>query len=147
MIVIQSNVIKVKKKTFTRYIGVAKIFDWRGEPNRKTHAMTLPQVFKKRDFLCNKDIVKWRIRSQGLGWHVTRILLKRKDLNQKLKNFPKLFKLGKVVTSEQTCLTQTCYRLGYEGLPLGDFFVILGGNIAILIPFGSYFALFESHLK
>ena len=29
MIVFQSNVIKVKKKTFTRYIGVAKIFDWR----------------------------------------------------------------------------------------------------------------------
>ena len=28
MIVFQSNVIKVNKKTLARYIGVAKIFDW-----------------------------------------------------------------------------------------------------------------------
>ena len=37
---------------------------------------------------------KMEDRSRGLGWHVTWILLKGKDLNQKLKRFPKLSKLG-----------------------------------------------------
>ena len=90
MIVFKSNVIKVKKKTFTRYIGVAKIFDWRVGPNRKSHAMTLSKFFEKRDFLWNKDNVKWRIRSGGLGWHGTWILLKMDDLNKKFKKFPKI---------------------------------------------------------
>ena len=33
-----------------------------------------------------------------LSWHVTWILLKKKDLNLKLKRFPKLSKLGDVVS-------------------------------------------------
>ena len=44
-------------------------------------------------------MVKWRIRGWGLGWHVTWILLKGKDSNQKLKNFPNLSKLGDVVSN------------------------------------------------
>ena len=48
--------------------------------------MTLSKFFENRDFLWDKDIVKWRIRSRGLGWPVTWILLKGKGLNQKLKN-------------------------------------------------------------
>ena len=61
MIAFQSNVIKVKKKAFTRYVGVARIFDWRVEPNRKSQAMTLSKFFEKRQFLWDKNIVKWRI--------------------------------------------------------------------------------------
>ena len=40
IIVFQANVIKVKEKTFTRYIGIATIFHWKGGPKRKSHAMT-----------------------------------------------------------------------------------------------------------
>ena len=61
--------------------------------------MTLSKFFEKRDFLWDKDMVKWRIRGWGLGWHVTWILLKGKDSNQKLKNFPNLSKLGDVVSN------------------------------------------------
>ena len=32
--------IKATKKTFKRCIGVARIFDWRVGPNRKSHTMT-----------------------------------------------------------------------------------------------------------
>ena len=51
MIVFQSNAIKVKKKTFLRYVGVARIFDWRGRPNSKSHAMTYSIFFEKKDLL------------------------------------------------------------------------------------------------
>ena len=98
MIVLQSNVIKVPKITFTRYIGVARIFAWMGEPNRKSHTMTSTKFFERREFFWDKDIVKWRIRSRAVGWHVTWILLKRKDLSQKSKNFEKLCKLGDEVS-------------------------------------------------
>ena len=42
--------------------------------------------------------MKWKFESQGLGWHVTRIFLKGEDLNEKLKSFPKMPKLGEVVS-------------------------------------------------
>ena len=98
MIVFQSRVIKVNKKTITRYIGVARIFDWGERPNRKLHEMTSSKFFRKRDFLRDEDIVEWKIRSRGLGWHVTWVLLNKKSLNLKLKRFPKLSKLGGVVS-------------------------------------------------
>ena len=48
--------------------------------------------FQKRNFLCDKDIVKWKIRSRGLCvWHLTRILLKREGT---IKLIAKLFKAG-----------------------------------------------------
>ena len=119
MIVFRSNVLKVKKKPFVRYIGVARIFDWRGGPNRKSHAITLSKFFEKRDFLWDKDIVKWRIRSRGLGWHVIWILLKENDLNQKLKKISKIVQVGR--RGEQACLTQTYYRLRNGGRPLVKF--------------------------
>ena len=70
MFVFQSNVIKVKKKTFTRYIGVARIFDWRGGPNRKSHAMTLLKFFEEGLFM---GPIYRKIEDQkwGLNWHVT----------------------------------------------------------------------------
>ena len=94
MIVFQS-MIKVKKKSFSRYIGVAKNFDWRRGLNRKSNVRTLLKFFEE-GLLWDNDIVKWRIRSRGLGWHVTWILQKRKELNKKLKKFLKLSKLGDV---------------------------------------------------
>ena len=43
------------------------------------------RTFRKRNFLWDKDIVEWKIRSSGLVWHLPRILLKGEGLNQKLK--------------------------------------------------------------
>ena len=46
------------KKLFTRYIGVARIFDWRGGlMNRKSHAITLSNFFEKVDFSWDKHTV------------------------------------------------------------------------------------------
>ena len=85
--------LKLRKK-LTIYIGVAKIFDCGGRPNCKSHAMTSTQFLEKRNFLWDKNTAEWRIRNRGLGWHATWILLKTNDLNQKLKRFSQLFKLG-----------------------------------------------------
>ena len=98
MIVFQSSVIKVNKKTLTRYICVARIFDWRNRPNHKSHVMTTSKFFEKRDFLLDKDTVERRIRSRCLGWHVTWVLLNKKGLEPKLKRFPKLSKLGDMLS-------------------------------------------------
>ena len=46
-------------------IGVARIFDW-GGPNHKSQAMTLSEIFKKGNFLWDKDIVEWKIWSRSL---------------------------------------------------------------------------------
>ena len=34
-----------------RHIGVARIFDWGGGPNRKSHAMTSSQFFEEELFM------------------------------------------------------------------------------------------------
>ena len=140
MIVFQSNVIKVKEKTFTRYVGVARIFDLRGGPNCKSHAMRLSNFFKKGDFLRDKNIVKWRIRSRDLGWYVTWILRKGKDLNHKLKFFPKLSKLEDGVS--KLVYPKRITNLGLGAGRWAIFSNFWGKKITILGPFGSYFARF-----
>ena len=100
MIAFQSIVIKVnkKKKKMTRYMDVVRIFDWGGRPSHRSLVMTLTKFFEKRNFLRDTDTVEWRIRSRGMGWHVTWVLLKKKDLNLNLKRFPKLSELGDLVS-------------------------------------------------
>ena len=41
----------------------------------KSHAMTPSNNFEMRNFLRDKVIVKWMIRSRGLVWHATRIFV------------------------------------------------------------------------
>ena len=98
MIVFQSNVIKVNKKTLTRCIDVVRNFDWGGRSNHKSLVTTSTKFFEKRNYLQDKDTVEWRIKSRGMGWHVIWVLLKKKDLNLRLKRFPKLSDLGDVVS-------------------------------------------------
>ena len=38
------------QKTVSDGIGVARIFDWGGGPNHKSHAMTSSEIFKKGTF-------------------------------------------------------------------------------------------------
>ena len=90
--------IKVKKKKIIVEVHRrSQDFCWGGRSNRKSHVMTSSKFFEKRDFLRDKDTVEWRIRSRGLSWHVTWVLLNKKDKNLKLKRFQKLAKLGDVV--------------------------------------------------
>ena len=48
-------------------MGVARIFDWEGEgAKHKSHVMTSSKFFKSgKNFLWNKYIVDWKIRSCG----------------------------------------------------------------------------------
>ena len=43
------------------------------------------QKFSKEEFLWDKDIVEWKIRSRGLVWHLTESFLKGEGLKQKLQ--------------------------------------------------------------
>ena len=49
-------------------IGVARIFDWGGGKPKITCNEVIKN-FRKRNFLWDKDIVQWKIRSRGLVWH------------------------------------------------------------------------------
>ena len=62
-----------------------------GRPNRKSHVMTSSKFFEKRDFLRDKDTL-------GPGLACNLGFAKKKDLNQKLRRFSKLSKLGHVVS-------------------------------------------------
>ena len=64
-------------------LGIAKIFDL-GGANQISLAMKTSEVFKE-EFLWDKDIVEWKIRSRGLVWHLTESFLKGEGLNQKLQ--------------------------------------------------------------
>ena len=63
-----------------------------GRPKPQITCNEVIRHFQKRNFLCDKDIVKWKIRSQGLCvWHLTRILLKREGT---IKLIAKMFEAG-----------------------------------------------------
>ena len=85
-------------------MGIARIFDWRGGPKPQIAYNNVIRTFKMRDFLSHavtpyyyyKDTVKWKIRNWwDMVWYVSKIL------NQKLKRFPKMSRLGDVVS--QSC--------------------------------------------
>ena len=94
MIVFQSNVIKVTKKIFTRYIGLglARIFDWRGWPNHKSKITRndVYQNFQKRDFLWDKDIVNGGSEVSGPGLACNVNFAHGKGLKPKVKKISKI---------------------------------------------------------
>ena len=79
--------------------------------------MMSSEQFEKRDFLMDKDAVEWRIRSRGLGWHATRILLKGENLNQKQK----MDKLGDVMSKAMLFKLITDKGLGSKPPAVGRF--------------------------
>ena len=66
-------------------IGVARMFDWRG-PNHKSHAITSCKIFKRRDYLWDKDL---RMEDEKLMLRLVRNqdYAMREGFNQKLKCF------------------------------------------------------------
>ena len=86
--------------------------------------MTSTKFFDKRNFLRDKDTVQWRIRSRGLGWHVTLVLLKKKkktlELEPKVyKKFKKLSQWGDMVIK---LVKPKCIIDGSSGAAAGQFF-------------------------
>ena len=71
--------------------GVARIFNWGGAKPKIT-CNDVIRNFQKRNFLWDKDIEEWKIRSCGLVWHLTESFLKGEGLKQNLQM--KISKLG-----------------------------------------------------
>ena len=116
MIVFQSNVIKVKKKTFTRYIGVARIFNWRAKPQITRNDVI--EFFRKEELYMEQRYLKMEEEKSGPGLAYNLDFAKGKDLNQKFRFF-QIVQVGR--HGEQISLIQTYHRLGSGGRPLGDF--------------------------
>ena len=58
---------------------------WLGVGQTKNLMQWSHQKFSKEEFLWDKDIVEWKIRSRGLVWHLTESFRKGEGLNQKLQ--------------------------------------------------------------
>ena len=67
-----SQVQMINAKTHLRSL-VFLISGRGGGADRKSHAMTSSEIFDRRQFLWNKDTVKWKIISRGIGKRVTKI--------------------------------------------------------------------------
>ena len=52
------------------HIGVARIFDSGRGPKPQITCNDVNRTFRKRNFLWDKDIVKWKTRSRGLFYHI-----------------------------------------------------------------------------
>ena len=91
MIVFQSNVIKVDKKTLTRYIGVARIFDWEGEAEPQLKRDDVIKIFPKQGLFTGQRYRRMEDQKPvpGLAWNLS--FAKKKGLEPKLKN---VFKIG-----------------------------------------------------
>ena len=66
--------------------------------------MTSSKIFKRRDFLWDKNTLEWKIRSLGSELERKHNVAKRKDLNQKLKLLEICVKLWRF--GEETYVTK-----------------------------------------
>ena len=67
MIVFQSNVIKVNKKTLTRYISVARIFDRGERSNRKITRNDVIKIFRKEGLFTGQRYRRLEDQKPGPG--------------------------------------------------------------------------------
>ena len=136
-------------------IGVAKIFDW-GRKQNANHMLWWHQIVSKGGIFMGQRYRRM-FRSVGLCvWHITMILLKGETFNQKLQSFPKISKLGEVVSWQ---FNKKCRIRGFGGrVPSRTRLWVYGGKapspwailcntlekiaLLILMPFGSHFARF-----
>ena len=124
-------------------IGVARIFDWGGGKPKITCNEVI-RNFRKRNFLWDKDIVEWKIRSRGLVWYFTESFLKGEGLNQKLQM--KVSKLGELCKLTSLLKRITDGDLGTKPPVAGRFFGILLKK-SYFNAIGSHFARVQNHLK
>ena len=88
MIVFQSNVINVKKKTLTRYVSAARSFDW-GRAKRQITRNDVINSFRKEGLFMGRRYRRMEYQKQERGLACTRNFAKRKGLNPKGKKVSK----------------------------------------------------------
>ena len=66
MVVFQSNVIKADKKTLTRYLGVARIFDWR-EAKPPISRNDVIKIFQKEGLFTGQKYRGMEVQKQAPG--------------------------------------------------------------------------------
>ena len=103
-------------------IGAARIFDWGREPIRKSHLMTSSKILEKRNFVWDKNE-----RSEAAAG-----LARNPDFVEGEELEPKVIKF---------------YGSGGKDPSRWAISCIFWKNIAILMPFGSHFSYFQTHLK
>ena len=89
MIVFQSNVIKVKKKTLTRYIGVTRIFDW-GEAKPQITRNDVIKIFQKKGLFIRQRYRRMEIQKPGPTLACNLGFAKEKGLEPKVKKISKI---------------------------------------------------------
>ena len=105
---LKRKVNKKHKNFLNSGIGVARVFDWLGNP-RITCNMTPSEIFKSRDFLWDKNTVEWKIRSLGPWLVLQQDVAQVRGLEPKVNVFEICVKLwGR---GEETNATQAHHRL------------------------------------
>ena len=89
--------------------------------------------FRKKNFLWDKDIVEWKIRSRGLVWHLTKSFLKKEGLNQKLN-------ISEVVLN----VSQTAI---WERSPSRCAIFVMFGKKSYVDAIGSHFACVQTEVE
>ena len=90
MIVFQSNVIKVHKKTSTRYVSVARIFDWAGEGKPQFTRNDVTKIFRKKGLFAVQRYRKMKDLKPGPGLACNLGFAKEKELEPKVKKISKI---------------------------------------------------------
>ena len=68
MIVFQSSVIEVNKKTLTRYTGVARIFEWGGEAKLQITCNDVINIFREEGLFTEQRIKRIKRRIKSWAW-------------------------------------------------------------------------------
>ena len=85
MIVFQSNVVKVNKKTLTRYIGIVRIFDWRGEAKPQITRNDVIKIFRKEGLFTGQKYRRMEDQKPGPGFAYNLGFAKEERLETKAK--------------------------------------------------------------
>ena len=87
--------IKANKKTSTRYICVARIFDWRGRPNRKSYVMTSSKFFEKRRIFTGLRYRRMEDQKPGPRLACNLSFARKKRLELKVKKISEIVEVGR----------------------------------------------------
>ena len=90
MIVFQSNVIKVNKKTLTRCVGVARIFDRWGVAKPQITRDDVNKIFQKEELFTRQRYRKMENQKPGPGLACNLGFAKEKGLEPKVKKISKI---------------------------------------------------------
>ena len=89
--------IKVNKKTLTRYTSVAKIFDW-GEAKPQITRNDVIKIFRKEGHFTGQRCRRMKDQKPGPGLPYNLGFAKQKGLEPNFNSFPKLLKLEDFVS-------------------------------------------------